>query len=65
MASIKILLIKCQSEYIMMITRSLAELVVWGLIRDRIVGNEAQEDKVINKTLRLLPCLVTYYLIYK
>lgn len=48
-----------------MITRSLAELVVWGLIRDRIVGNEAQEDKVINKTLRLLSCLVTYYLIYK
>lgn len=48
-----------------MITRNLAELVVWGLIRDRIVGNEAQEVKVINKALRLLPCLVTYYLIYK
>lgn len=48
-----------------MITRTNAELVVWDLIRDRIVGNEAQKDKVINKTLRLSPCLVTYYLIYK
>lgn len=49
----------------MVITRSSAELVVWGLIRNRIVGNVAQKDKVINKTLRLAPCLVTYYLLYK
>lgn len=59
------ILIKCQSEYTMMIPRSSAELVVWGLTGNRIVSNKAQKDKVITKTLRLSSCLVTYYLIYK
>lgn len=56
--------IKCHYKYVMMITRSIDELILWGLMGDRIVCNEAQTDKVRNKKLSLSSCLVTYYLIY-